>query len=134
LSRTISLTASATGGGHVNDHVYLAGVDPPAHDIRPDVRLVLMIGADDLNLHTLGGGAEILNCHARCDHRASPAQIGIGARHVVKDADFDGAVGVLRLRAGAAEGDGEGRETDEQFHWRFSVAKVPYFGLGSTPR
>jgi hypothetical protein len=53
------------------------------------------------------------------------------ARHVVHDADLDGAVGVLRLRPGAPEGDRERRETDEPFHWRFSVAKVPYFGLGS---
>jgi hypothetical protein len=75
------------GGRHVNDHVDPAGVDPPAHDIRPDVWLVLMIGADDLNLHALGGGAEILNCHARRDQRAPAAQVGIGARHVVQDPD-----------------------------------------------
>ena len=57
-----------------------------------------MVGADDLNLHALGGGAEILNCHARRDQRAPAAQVGIGARHVVQDPDPDGAVGVLRLR------------------------------------
>ena len=93
------------GGRYVNDYVDLAGVDPLAHDVRPDVRLVLMVGADDLNLHALGGGAEILNCHARRDQRAPAAQVGIGARHVVQDPDPDGAVGVLRLRPRAPEGD-----------------------------
>jgi hypothetical protein len=52
------------GGGHVNDRVDPAGIDPLAHDVRPDVGLVLMVGAHNLNLHALGGGAEILNCHA----------------------------------------------------------------------
>src|SRR5262249_54048752 len=112
----------------------LVGVDPRAHDVRADVRLVLMVGADDLNLHAPGGGAEILDRHARRDHRALAAQVSIGARHVVHDADLDGAVGVLRLRAGAPEGDRERRETDEPFHWRFSVAKAPYFGLGPNPQ
>src|SRR5262245_6066385 len=60
----------------------------------------------------------------RRDHRALAAQVGIGARHVVHDADLDGAVGVLRLRPGAPEGDRERCETDEPFHWRFSVAKA----------
>jgi hypothetical protein len=100
---------------------------------RADVRLVLMVGADDLNLHALGGGAEILNCHPRCDQRAAATQVGIGARHVVQDPDPDGAVGVLRLRPRAPEGDRERRKTDERFHWHFSIAKVPYFGLGLNP-
>jgi hypothetical protein len=64
-----------------------------------DVWLVLMVGADDLNLHALSGSAEILKCHARRDQRAPAAQVGIGARHVVQDADPDGAVGVLRRKA-----------------------------------
>src|SRR5262249_23324743 len=80
------------------------------------------------------GGAEILDRHARRDHRALAAQVGIGARHVVHDADLDGAVGVLRLRPGAPEGDCERRDTDEPFHRRFSATKVPYFGLGSNPQ
>ena len=86
------------GGRHVDDHVDLVDVDPGAHDVRADVRLVLMVGADDLDLHALGGGAEILDRHARGDHRALAAQVGIGARHVVQDADLDDAVGVLRVR------------------------------------
>jgi ABC transporter substrate binding protein len=57
--------------------------------------------------------------HARRDHRALAAQVGIGARHVVHDADLDGAVGVLRFRPGASEGDRECRETDEPVHWAF---------------
>jgi hypothetical protein len=40
----------------------------------------------------------------------------------------------LRLRPGAPEGDRERRKTDEPFHRRFSVAKVPYFGFGSNPQ
>ena len=76
-----------------------------------------MVGADDLNLHALGGGAEILDRHARRDHGALAAQVGIGARHVVHDPDFDGAVGVLRLRPEAPEDDRERCETDEPSHW-----------------
>src|SRR5262249_44571320 len=95
----------------------LAGVDPRAHDVRPDVRLVQMVGTDDLNLHALDGGAEILDRHARGDHGPLAAQVGIGARHVIHDADLDGAVGVLCLRPEAPEGDRERRETDQPSHW-----------------
>jgi hypothetical protein len=40
----------------------------------------------------------------------------------------------LRLRPRAPEGDREGRKTDERFHWRFSVAKVPHFWSRLNPQ
>jgi hypothetical protein len=122
------------GGRHVDDHVDLVDINPRTHDVRPNVRLVLMVGADDLNLHALGGRAKILDRHARRDHRALAAQVGIGARHVVHDADLDGAVGVLRLRPETPEGDRERRETDEPSHWRFSVAKFRILASVQSPR
>ena len=69
-----------------------------------------MVGADDFDLHALGGGAEILDRHARGDHRARPRQIGIGAGHVVHDADLDDAVGKLRVRRAASERGGQRRQ------------------------
>ena len=68
-------------GRHVDDDVDLVDVDPRAHDVGADVRLVLVVGADDLDLHALGGGAEILDRHARGDHRARPGR----GRHRVPD-------------------------------------------------
>src|SRR5712692_1943301 len=112
------------GGRHVDDHVDLVGVDPGAHDVRSDVRLVLVVGADDLDLEALGGGAGVLDRHAGGDHRAWAGQVGIGTRHVVHDADLDGAVGVLRLRGRTPEGERERGETDQPFHMAFSLAMI----------
>ena len=92
-----------------------------------------MIGADDLNLHALGGSAEILNCHAHRNQRAPAAQVGIGARHVVQDPDPDGAVGVLRLRPRAPEGDRETARLMSGFIGISPLRRFPYLGLSSTP-
>jgi hypothetical protein len=63
--------------------------------LRAHVRLVLVVGEDDLDLEALGGGTEILDRHPRGDHRALARQIGVEARLVVEDSDLDDAVGDL---------------------------------------
>ena len=104
------------GRRHVDDHVDLVDVDPGPHHVRTDVRLVLMVRADDLDLHAFGGSAEILDRHARRDHGALSAEIGIGPRHVVHHADLDGSVGVLRLCAATPEHDRDRRESEQSLH------------------
>jgi hypothetical protein len=104
------------GRRHVDDHVDLIDVDPGAHHVRADVWLVLVVGADDFDFHAFGGGAEILDRHPRRNDGALTAEIGISPRHVVHDADLDGSVSVLRLRAAAPEHDRERRETEQSLH------------------
>jgi hypothetical protein len=54
-----------TGIHHLEDHVDLFHVKPGVDDVRADIRLVLMIGTDDLDLDTLCGGAEIFDRQLR---------------------------------------------------------------------
>ena len=86
---------------HVEDDVHLVDVVPLAGDGRADIGLVLVIGREDLDLHALFRGTEILDRHARGDHRALPREVGVEARLVVQHADPDHAVGHLGVsRAG----------------------------------
>src|SRR5262249_59330851 len=84
---------------HVDDHIDLVDVDPGAHDVRADVGLILVVGADDFDFHAFGGGAEIFDRHPRRNNGALAADIAITPRHVVHDADLDGSVAILRLGA-----------------------------------
>jgi hypothetical protein len=106
------------GGRHIDDGVDLVDIDPAAHDIRADIGLVLVIGAEDLDLESLCSGPEVLDRHARRDHGALPRYVRIESRHVIHDADLDGAVAVLRVRHGGAKCDRKRREADQMFHWR----------------
>jgi hypothetical protein len=101
------------GVGNVDDHVDLVDVEPLARDRGADVRLVLMIAADELDLHAFGGGIEILDRELRGGNRAGTAEVGIEARHVAEHADLDGSVAVLRVRGAApAQRHGERRQAD----------------------
>src|SRR5207249_2085774 len=62
--------------GHVDDDVHLVGVEPLPCDRRADVRLVLMVGDEDLDLHPLLGGAEVLDGHPGGHHRAGTGEVG----------------------------------------------------------
>jgi hypothetical protein len=104
------------GRRHVDDHVNLIDVDPRAHHVRAHVGFVLVVGADNFDLHALGGRTEVFHRHSGRHHGALAAQVGIGARHVVHDADLDRAVAVLRLRGTASEYDCECRQADQSFH------------------
>ena len=85
----------------IGDRVDLLVVDPLPRDVDADVRLVLVIAADHVDLPALLGEAGILDRHLDRDHRIGAADIGIKARHVVQHADLDGLVlGVGRARRG----------------------------------
>ena len=79
----------------------MVDVVPLPGEVGADVRLVLVIAADDLDLHAVGRGIEIFDRQFGGGHRARPADIGIETRHVGQDADFDDDI-VLRLCEPAA--------------------------------
>jgi len=58
-----------------------------------------MIGGNDVDLHVVLGGIEILDRHLGRRDRAGSAYVGIETRHVRQNADLDCA---LRLRAANA--------------------------------
>src|SRR5215831_4361565 len=60
-----------------------------------------MIAADDLDLDAFGSGVEVCDRELRRRDRAGATDVGIKARHVAQDADFDDAIGILR-KGGAA--------------------------------
>ena len=84
-------------GRHVGDHVDPVLVEPLAGDRGADVGLVLMVGADDLDLLAVHRAAEIGDRHLRRLDRARAAEIGIEAGHVGEHADLDRIAGDLRL-------------------------------------
>ena len=77
-------------------------------DIGADVGLVLMVGTDDVDLHAVRGGIEVLDCHFGGSDSAGPADIGVQARHVVHDADLDIDLG---LGGGAEQSGGRKGQT-----------------------
>src|SRR5215469_13710287 len=56
----------------------MVGVIPLPRNARADVRLVLMIGGNDIDLHVVLGGIEILNRHLGGRDRPGCAHVGIG--------------------------------------------------------
>jgi len=119
----------------VDDHVDLVAVDPRARDAGADVGLVLVVGADDLDLHVLLRGGEILHRLAGGEHRALPAEIGVEPRHVVEHADPDHAVAILGARGPAGGHRGNCRQPgrgkgEEASHREF----LPWVRRHHTPR
>ena len=62
---------------HVDNDIDVVDIEPLASDVRADIRLVLHIGADNLNFHSPGCGVEILHCHFGGDNRSRPSDVGI---------------------------------------------------------
>ena len=89
-------------------------VDPLVGNIGADVGLVLMVGADDLDLDIRVILHEVLRRQLGGGHRAWAGIVGIKARHVGKHADFD--VDLLGTRGAAGQRDGESRQSDHSFH------------------
>ena len=104
------------GGRHVDDDVDLVDVDPGARDVGADVGLVLMVGADDLDLHAFLLAAEILDRHLRGDDGAGTGDVGIKPRHVVQDADLGHIVGGLGVRRAAGKRAGDGGNAEKTLH------------------
>src|SRR5262249_23527684 len=86
------------------------------------VRLVLMVAADELDLHAVGLGIEIRDRELRGSHRAGAADVGIEARHIAEDGDLDDAVGVLR-KGGTAR-----RSRVRHYHAAYSFHSFPPYG------
>jgi hypothetical protein len=56
-----------------------------------------VIAGEDLDLHALGGGAEILHRFPRDPNRAGTRNIGVEARLIVEHADPDRAAAIFRV-------------------------------------
>jgi len=56
-----------------------------------------VIAADDLDLHALGGGAEILDRLARHPDRGGACDIGVEAGLIVEHPDLDRPAAILRM-------------------------------------
>ncbi len=87
----------------VGDGVDLLFIEPLAGDARRDIRLVLVVGADDDDRLAEDLTAEVLRRHLCGNERPRPGEIRVGTGHVGKDSDLHDVVGHLS----------EGRRGDE---------------------
>ncbi len=92
-----------SGIGRVDDHIHLVDVVPLPRDCAADVRLVLVVGGDDLDLVTALLDPGVLDRHSCRDDGARSGEIGVQARHVGEHADLDRVVRDLCLRGAAGE-------------------------------
>ena len=90
LARDLVDRERDAGIRHVDDDVDVVDVEPLPRDVGADVGLVLVVGADDLDLHAVRGRIEILDRHFGGGDRTGAADVGIKARHVGEHADLDG--------------------------------------------
>ena len=74
---------------HVDDDVDLVDVVPLVGDLRTDIRFVLMVAADQLDLHIRIGLGEVGDRHFGGGDRAGAGGVRIKARHVGEHADLD---------------------------------------------
>ena len=68
-------------------------VEPPVDDVGGDVRLVLVVGVDELDRLAQRLAAEVLDRHARRGDAAHAREVGVDAGLIVDDADLDRPVG-----------------------------------------
>src|SRR6516165_8528392 len=80
------------------------GVDPLAGDRGSNVRLILVVGRNNLNALAEKVPTKILDSELRRDDRALTANISVGARLVVEDADPYDISSSLCLRGPCREG------------------------------
>ena len=80
----------------VGDDIDTAPVEPFAGNRRRNVRLVLMVGSDDLDGDTAGGSAQILDRHTGRQDRSGSADISDNAALITHHTDDDLVVGKLR--------------------------------------
>jgi hypothetical protein len=96
--------------GKVGDHVDALDVIPTARDGGSEIKLVLVVGVDQLDLLTEHAAAKILDRHLRGFDRPLAVKIGECSRLIGENADLD----ALRRRRRACEhktgGDGGGRQ------------------------
>ncbi|MNF42626.1 hypothetical protein D3C84_236840 [compost metagenome] len=97
------------GRHHAGDHVDIALIDPLAHGVGADIRLVQVIGAEHDNLLAIDLAAEIFDGHVQRFQATGAGQVAVGPRHVRQVTDTDFVVTDLGLgRAGDQAGDEDG--------------------------
>ena len=82
----------------------MINVIPLPRQIGADVRLILMVAANDFDFQTVSRGVEILNRQFRGRDRTYAADVGIEARHIGQHADFYRHF-ILRMRGGCRAGE-----------------------------
>jgi len=75
-------------GRDVEHHIHAVTVEPLAGDGGADVRLVLMVGIEDLDRKPVSV-PELLRCLPGAGHRALAGIVAIGAGEVSQHADLD---------------------------------------------
>ncbi|MEY9241867.1 hypothetical protein ABIF27_002522 [Bradyrhizobium elkanii] len=98
----------------LGDHVDVLDLVPAPRDRGRKVRLVLMVGGNDLDLLSQHLAAEILDRHPRGFKRIFAAVVGIDAGLIVQDADLD-ALGHRRRRKHQAASRDRGQKSGLHF-------------------
>ena len=89
LARKLLHCERDRGIGEIGDRGDALAVEPTARDRRGEVGLVLMISVDHLDRAAEHVAAEILDRHARREHRGRAAKVAIEPALVVEHADAD---------------------------------------------
>ena len=87
LARKLLHRERDRGIGEIGDRGDALAVEPTARNRRGEVGLVLMISVDHLNRAAEHVAAEVLNRHARREHRGRAAKVAIEAALIVEHAD-----------------------------------------------
>jgi hypothetical protein len=74
-------------GGNIHDSVHAVLVEPPPGDAGADVRLVLMVGRQNLDAEPLPLRPEILDRHLGGLDGARPGDVGVEPALIVEHAD-----------------------------------------------
>ena len=99
--------------GEVGDHVDALGIIPATSDARSEIGLVLVIGADQLDLLAEHAAAEILNRHFRGFDRPLAAKVGVDPGLIVQNADLDALRRRRRAHEQAVCGEGRGHDLNQ---------------------
>jgi hypothetical protein len=75
-----------------------------------------MIGADELDFHSLRGSIEVCNGELRRSNRSEAAPIGVEPRHVRQDTDLHHTVSILRMSRSTQNGRGHGCKNELCIH------------------
>jgi len=101
LARHVAHRERNAGIRRVDDGIDLVIVDPLPGDVGAEVRLVLVVAAQHIDLPALRRQAGVLDRHLDRCNRIGTADVGIEARHVVEYTDLDDlVVGEDRRRKG----------------------------------
>ncbi len=102
---------------HVDDRVDPVIAEPLIGDRRADIGLVLVVGADQLDLLAVDAAAEIGDRHPRRLDRPRASDIGVEAGHVIEHADLDDITRHLGEGRGGQRQDGGKAKYSGKFHW-----------------